>query len=160
MTGSMTIPQLFANSLSRGVGQSDGALLNDSGQFACRTNETADLDAPLLAFDHMNREQCAAIDLMVEPHIGNPVKKHLRADRRVKHSNHSVQSVGRMNPPTRLMFTTLTNLAERGLSYAEAAWAIDANYRYVARFAKQYGIPFQLERRGPKPHLNSERAAA
>jgi len=57
-----------------------------------------------------------------------------------------------MNPPTRLMFTTLTNLAERGLSYAEAAWEIDAPYRYVARFAKQHGIPFKLERRGPKPH--------
>ena len=57
-----------------------------------------------------------------------------------------------MNPPTRLMFTTLTQLAARGLSYAEAAWEIDAPYRYVARFAKQYGIPFQLERRGRKPH--------
>ena len=56
-----------------------------------------------------------------------------------------------MNPPTRLMFTTLTELSERGLSYAEAAWEIDAPYCYVARFAKRYGIAFKLERRGPKP---------
>jgi hypothetical protein len=56
-----------------------------------------------------------------------------------------------MTPATRLMVAHLTELAARGLTYAEAAWEIDAPYRYVARIAKQYGIPFQLERRGPKP---------
>lgn len=57
-----------------------------------------------------------------------------------------------MTPATRLMVAELTKLAERGLSYSEAAWAIEADYRYVARFAKQYGIPFTLDRRGRKPH--------
>lgn len=65
-----------------------------------------------------------------------------------------------MNPPTRLMFNTLSRLAETGKSYAEAAWEIEADYRYVARFAKQYGIPFQLERRGRKAqHQDAARAA-
>ena len=65
-----------------------------------------------------------------------------------------------MSPSTRLMIAELTKLSEQGLSYAEAAWAIEADYRYVARFAKQYGIPFKLERRGPKTQpLNSARAA-
>lgn len=64
-----------------------------------------------------------------------------------------------MTPATHLMIDRLTELAARGLSYAEAAWAIQADYRYVARFAKQYGIPFKLERRGPKTRpLSNPRA--
>lgn len=65
-----------------------------------------------------------------------------------------------MNPATRLMVEKLTVLAEQGKSYAEAAWEIEADYRYVARFAKQYGIPFQLERRGRKPSPHAERLSA
>jgi len=65
-----------------------------------------------------------------------------------------------MSPSTRLMIAELTKLSEQGLSYAEAAWAIEADYRYVARFAKQYGIPFKMERRGPKPpHQDEARVA-
>jgi hypothetical protein len=57
------------------------------------------------------------------------------------------------------MVEELTKLAEQGLSYAEAAWAIEADYRYVARIAKQHSIPFKLDRRGRKPSPNTARAA-
>lgn len=56
-----------------------------------------------------------------------------------------------MTPAVRLMIEELTRLAERGLSYAEAAWVLDVRPRYVANLAKKHGIAFRLERRGPKP---------
>lgn len=64
-----------------------------------------------------------------------------------------------MTPAARLMVARLTELAAQGKSYAEAAWEIDAPYRYVAHFAKKHDIAFKLERRGPKPREDRQVAA-
>ena len=82
---SMRVPQFFSNGISRGFGQRDCALLNNGRQFACRTDEVANLYPALLAIDNLDGEQRAAVDLVVEPQVNNTVEEDLRADRRIKH---------------------------------------------------------------------------
>lgn len=48
-----------------------------------------------------------------------------------------------MNPATRVMIARLNELAAQGMTYAEAAAAIEAPYEYVARYANQYAIPLK-----------------
>lgn len=64
-----------------------------------------------------------------------------------------------MRPSSRLMVEELTRLAAKGLGYREVAWALGTTPNYVCKLAKKHGIPFKLERRGPKPREDRQVAA-
>jgi len=55
-----------------------------------------------------------------------------------------------VTPATRSILKEIEALAQRGLGYREAAWALEARPRYVANLAKKHGIAFKLKQRGPK----------
>lgn len=55
-----------------------------------------------------------------------------------------------MNGAARLMVAKLTDLALRGVSYADAAKEVDISYQCVVAYARRYGVQFQLQKRGRK----------
>lgn len=65
-----------------------------------------------------------------------------------------------MNAATRLMVAKLADLAERGMTYTEAAQEAEISYHLVASYARRFDLEFRQEKRGRKISTRKDERSA